>query len=117
MQAAGELKRAVEEQLAIAPAEAEPLQQRLQKLVSSSPVMLFMKGSPEAPRCGFSRKVAEALAGAGISYQHFDILGDEEVRQGLKEYSNWPTFPQVRGLSSCFVPLLGRFRSAVALQE
>jgi Grx4 family monothiol glutaredoxin len=71
------------------------LQQRIKALLDSHPVMLFMKGSPEAPRCGFSRKVAEALQAAGISYKHFDILADEEVRQGLKEYSNWPTYPQV----------------------
>ena len=56
-----------------------------------------MQGNPEAPRCGFSRKVVEALQGAvGTGgFGTFDILGDEEVRQGLKEYSSWPTYPQV----------------------
>lgn len=57
--------------------------------------MVFMKGSPEAPRCGFSRKVTEALSSEGISYGSFDILSDESVRQGLKQLSNWPTYPQV----------------------
>jgi glutaredoxin-related protein len=57
--------------------------------------MLFMKGSPDAPRCGFSRKVADALASEGIAYGSFDILSDERVRQGLKALSNWPTYPQV----------------------
>ena len=57
--------------------------------------MLFMKGSPEAPRCGFSRKVVEALNSTGVGYGTFDILGDEFVRQGLKQLSSWPTYPQV----------------------
>ena len=57
--------------------------------------MLFMKGNPAAPRCGFSRKVAEALSSEGINFGSFDILSDEGVRQGLKLYSQWPTYPQV----------------------
>lgn len=52
------------------------------------------QGNPEAPRCGFSRKVVEALQAAGEEFGSFDILGDEAVRQGLKEFSNWPTYPQ-----------------------
>ncbi|KAL4437245.1 hypothetical protein ABPG75_004384 [Micractinium tetrahymenae] len=71
------------------------LRQRLERLVNQQPVMLFMKGNPEAPRCGFSRKVAEALRSAGEEFGSFDILSDEAVRQGLKEFSNWPTYPQV----------------------
>ena len=57
--------------------------------------MLFMKGTPDVPRCGFSSKVVDALKKEGISFGSFDILSDEEVRQGLKTYSNWPTFPQL----------------------
>jgi Grx4 family monothiol glutaredoxin len=58
--------------------------------------MLFMKGNPDMPQCGFSRKVVEALKNAGASdFGHFDILSDEAIRQGLKEYSQWPTYPQV----------------------
>jgi hypothetical protein len=57
--------------------------------------MLFMKGNPDTPRCGFSRKVVDALNSTGISYGTFDILGDEFVRQGLKQLSSWPTYPQV----------------------
>lgn len=58
--------------------------------------MLFMKGSPAAPRCGFSRKVVEALEGAGLGgFGAFDILSDEAVRQGLKALSDWPTYPQL----------------------
>ncbi len=54
-----------------------------------------MQGTPEAPRCGFSRKVADALKGTGVDFGTFDILGDEEIRQGLKDFSQWPTYPQV----------------------
>lgn len=57
--------------------------------------MLFMKGNPSEPRCKFSRKVVQALNEAGLEFGSFDILSDETVRQGLKEYSNWPTYPQL----------------------
>eukprot|EP00197_Chlamydomonas_leiostraca_P001244 CAMPEP_0202885472 /NCGR_PEP_ID=MMETSP1391-20130828/41680_1 /ASSEMBLY_ACC=CAM_ASM_000867 /TAXON_ID=1034604 /ORGANISM="Chlamydomonas leiostraca, Strain SAG 11-49" /LENGTH=376 /DNA_ID=CAMNT_0049568719 /DNA_START=90 /DNA_END=1220 /DNA_ORIENTATION=- len=83
---------------AAAPATAETkeqLQARLKALVSSSPVMLFMKGTPEEPRCGFSRKVVDALRGISVQFGSFDILGDSAVREGLKELSSWPTYPQL----------------------
>ena len=54
-----------------------------------------MKGLPSAPRCGFSRQIVEMLDEEGASYDSFNILEDEEVRQGLKTYSDWPTFPQL----------------------
>ncbi|KAL6197147.1 hypothetical protein ACLB2K_032759 [Fragaria x ananassa] len=73
----------------------DSLEDRLKKLISSSPVMLFMKGTPDAPKCGFSSKVVNALTEDGVSFGSFDILTDEEVRQGLKVFSNWPTFPQL----------------------
>jgi Grx4 family monothiol glutaredoxin len=57
--------------------------------------MLFMKGTPSAPQCGFSRKTVAILRENGIKYGFFNILADDEVRQGLKEFSEWPTFPQV----------------------
>lgn len=57
--------------------------------------MLFMKGSPQAPRCKFSRAMVDLLAGAGAQYGSFDILSDQGVRQGLKKFSNWPTYPQL----------------------
>lgn len=80
-----------------APPQAAPLalNERLQQLVLSSPNMLFMKGSPDAPRCGFSRQIVELLRAEGVQFGHFDILSDEEVRQGLKAFSNWPTYPQL----------------------
>lgn len=72
------------------------LDERLEMLVNQSPVMLFMKGSPDAPRCGFSQKAVQALRDAGCTtFGHFDILEDQEVRQGLKEKSQWPTYPQL----------------------
>ncbi|XP_037129952.1 glutaredoxin 3 [Syngnathus acus] len=75
--------------------KAVTLEDRLKEAINRSPVMLFMKGSKEAARCGFSRQILEILNGAGVDYNTFNILDDEEVRQGLKTYSNWPTFPQL----------------------
>ncbi|KAK7252161.1 hypothetical protein RIF29_35921 [Crotalaria pallida] len=92
MQKSGELKKILQEK-GILPQET--LEDRLKKLVASSPVMLFMKGNPDFPKCGFSSKVVNALREEGVSFGSFDILTDEEVRQGLKVFSNWPTFPQL----------------------
>uniref|UniRef100_A0A3Q3FSV8 Glutaredoxin 3 n=1 Tax=Labrus bergylta TaxID=56723 RepID=A0A3Q3FSV8_9LABR len=69
--------------------------QRLKKLINAAPCMLFMKGSAQDPRCGFSRQIVALLKTHGIQFSSFDILSDEEVRQGLKAYSNWPTYPQL----------------------
>ena len=79
-----------------APAEV-PLDDRLRALTHRAPVMLFMKGSPDAPRCGFSRQVVELLRAEKVQFDSFDILTDEAVRQGLKTFSNWPTYPQLYG--------------------
>jgi Grx4 family monothiol glutaredoxin len=73
----------------------EPLEDRLKKLVNEKQFMLFMKGNPDEPKCGFSRTIVEILTTGGVVFGHFDILQDEEVRQGLKTYSDWPTYPQV----------------------
>lgn len=76
--------------------EQSTLYQRLQQLITQTRVVLFMKGSPDAPRCGFSRKMIALLRDNGITeFSHVDILQDEEARQGIKQYSNWPTFPQL----------------------
>lgn len=69
--------------------------ERLAGLVAQSPVMVFIKGTPEEPKCGFSRKMVALLNSTGIPYGSFDILEDPAVRQGLKTFSNWPTFPQL----------------------
>lgn len=71
------------------------LRERLEGLVKQSEVMLFMKGSPSMPRCGFSRKIVEILNDEMIEFGHFDILEDNEVRQGLKKFSEWLTYPQL----------------------
>ncbi|NXP80601.1 GLRX3 protein, partial [Ramphastos sulfuratus] len=73
----------------------EDLNVRLKKLINAAPCMLFMKGSPKEPRCGFSKQMVEILNKHGVSFSSFDIFSDEEVRQGLKTYSNWPTYPQL----------------------
>eukprot|EP01023_Acetabularia_acetabulum_P035471 TRINITY_DN3351_c0_g1_i1.p1 TRINITY_DN3351_c0_g1~~TRINITY_DN3351_c0_g1_i1.p1 ORF type:complete len:326 (+),score=38.61 TRINITY_DN3351_c0_g1_i1:27-1004(+) len=75
--------------------QKQDLQEKIKTLLSSAQVLLFMKGSPQEPKCGFSRKVVDALNQDNIQFQHFDILQDEEIRQGLKEYSQWPTYPQL----------------------
>ncbi|KAJ8284741.1 hypothetical protein COCON_G00035910 [Conger conger] len=74
---------------------AVTLEERLKSLINRSPVVLFMKGSKEVAKCGFSRQIIEVMNSAGVDYDTFDILADEEVRQGLKTYSNWPTYPQL----------------------
>ena len=58
-------------------------------------VVLFMKGSPDQPRCGFSRRIVATLRDQNVQFAHFDILSDENVRSGLKILNNWPTFPQL----------------------
>jgi Grx4 family monothiol glutaredoxin len=73
----------------------EALFARLAELVKAAPVMLFMKGSPSAPECGFSRQLVGILRENGVKYGFFNILADEDVRQGLKEFADWPTFPQL----------------------
>ncbi|KAF3918875.1 Glutaredoxin-3 [Dactylellina cionopaga] len=75
--------------------EEESLNERLTKLVNAAPVMLFMKGTPGEPKCGFSRQLVAILRERNIRYGFFNILKDDEVRQGLKEFSDWPTFPQL----------------------
>ncbi|GAA0174469.1 reductase [Lithospermum erythrorhizon] len=92
MQKSGELGKVLAEK---GIARVETLEDRLKQLTTASPVMLFMKGTPDAPKCGFSSKVVNALKEDGIDFGSFDILTDDAVRQGLKTYSNWPTFPQL----------------------
>ncbi|MEE6486442.1 hypothetical protein FKM82_014602 [Ascaphus truei] len=75
--------------------KAHNLEERLKALVNKAPVILFMKGNKKMAKCGFSKQILEILNSSGVEYETFDILEDEEVRQGLKTYSNWPTFPQL----------------------
>ena len=71
------------------------LKQRIETLVSSSPIFVFMKGSKLMPQCGFSNNVVQVLNALGFPYETFDVLSDPEIRQGIKDYANWPTIPQV----------------------
>ncbi|NXO64574.1 GLRX3 protein, partial [Phainopepla nitens] len=75
----------------------EQLHTRLKKLINAAPCMLFMKGSPKEPRCGerFSKQIVEILTRHGVAFSSFDVFSDEEVRQGLKTFSQWPTYPQL----------------------
>jgi len=75
--------------------EEDSLDKRLKALIEKDTVMLFMKGEPDAPRCGFSRTIVDILRSECVKFSHFDILSDEDVRQGLKTYSDWPTYPQL----------------------
>ena len=70
------------------------LTKRIEDLISQYKVMLFMKWTPEDPQCGFSANAAWILVESWIYFESFDIYSDEEIRQWLKEYSSWPTFPQ-----------------------
>lgn len=71
------------------------LNDRLKALINRAKVMIFMKGDRNAPRCGFSKQLIGIVNETNIAYETFDILTNEEVRQGLKDYSDWPTYPQV----------------------
>lgn len=73
----------------------QDLNERLKELINTASVMVFMKGKPNEPRCGFSRTLVELLNSTNVDYKTFDILQDEEVRQGLKTFSDWPTYPQI----------------------
>jgi len=63
--------------------------------IAEHPVVLFMKGTKSAPRCGFSNTCVQILTSMNVPFADVDILANEELRQGMKEYSNWPTFPQL----------------------
>eukprot|EP00986_Skeletonema_menzelii_P005499 scaffold2028_cov158-Skeletonema_menzelii.AAC.8 len=75
--------------------EEQTLNNRLQSLITSSPIMLFLKGTPNAPKCGFSRQAIDMLTASNLTFGYFNILEDDAVRQGLKSYSDWPTYPQL----------------------
>ena len=68
---------------------------KIQKLIDSNPIMVFMKGTKLMPQCGFSNNVVQILNSLGVEFTTFDVLSDFEVREGIKEYSDWPTIPQV----------------------
>ena len=71
------------------------IQDAIKQEVTSNDVVLFMKGTPQMPMCGFSSQVVQILDYLGVSYKGVNVLADEEIRQGIKEFSNWPTIPQL----------------------
>ncbi len=71
------------------------VKERIEQQLAAHDVLLFMKGTPDFPQCGFSGQTVAALNAVGRPYSYVNIFEDPEVREGLKEYSNWPTFPQL----------------------
>ena len=68
---------------------------KIQDLIKSNPIMVFMKGTKLMPQCGFSNNVVQILISLGVEFSTFDVLSDFDIREGIKEYSDWPTIPQV----------------------
>ena len=68
---------------------------KIQSLINSSSIMVFMKGTKLMPQCGFSNNVVQILNSLGVEFNTFDVLSDYEIREGIKEFSDWPTIPQV----------------------
>ena len=73
----------------------EAIKKKIEELINSKKVFLFMKGTPMDPQCGFSKKVSEILQNMNVDFGSCNVLEDEEIRQGIKEFSNWPTIPQL----------------------
>jgi len=75
------------------------IQEQLKEIIDSNEVILFMKGSPDFPQCGFSGRTAQILQSCDVRFASVDVLADQDIREGIKAYSNWPTVPQlyVRG--------------------
>lgn len=71
------------------------VQERIKEEIDGADVVLFMKGSPVMPQCGFSATVVQVLSHMGVKFKSVDVLQDMEVREGIKAYSNWPTIPQL----------------------
>lgn len=71
------------------------LKERIDQLLNENKIVVFMKGSKLMPQCGFSNNVVQILNTLGVAYETVDVLADYELRQGIKDYSNWPTIPQV----------------------
>ncbi|MBH8572695.1 Grx4 family monothiol glutaredoxin [Nostocaceae cyanobacterium CENA369] len=71
------------------------LKEKIDNLVQQNKIFVFMKGNKLMPQCGFSNNVVQILNTLGVPFETYDVLADSEIRQGIKEYSNWPTIPQV----------------------
>jgi monothiol glutaredoxin len=75
--------------------DANPVFARIEADIQAAPVVLYMKGTPVFPQCGFSAQVVQVLSELGVKFQTHDVLSDDGLRQGIKEFSNWPTVPQL----------------------
>jgi monothiol glutaredoxin len=73
----------------------QAVKDRIEQLIQSNSIMVFMKGNKLMPQCGFSNNVVQILNVLGVPFETYDVLSDPDIRQGIKEYSNWPTIPQV----------------------
>jgi monothiol glutaredoxin len=71
------------------------VQERIRRDIADNPVVLYMKGSPVFPQCGFSAAVVQILSHLGVKFKGIDVLADPQIRQGIKEFSSWPTVPQL----------------------
>lgn len=71
------------------------IQEQIKNLLASDKIVLLMKGSAQAPQCGFSANVAAILLSHNVNFKTFNILSNDQIRQGVKEFSNWPTYPQL----------------------
>ena len=71
------------------------VQEQIKNVVEENTIMLFMKGSPDFPQCGFSGRLVQILQACGVQFASADVLSDDQIRQGIKEFSNWPTIPQL----------------------
>jgi monothiol glutaredoxin len=74
---------------------SNPTHDRIQADITENPVVLFMKGTPVFPQCGFSARVVQILSHMGVPFKGVNVLEDMEIREGIKEFSNWPTIPQL----------------------
>ena len=71
------------------------VKERIEKVLSGNKIVLFMPGNPSFPQCGFSARAVAILRELGVQFESVDVLDDEDIRQGIKEYGNWPTIPQL----------------------
>ncbi len=73
----------------------QSVQERIDALVKNNKIVIFMKGTPQFPQCGFSAASVQILSSVGYPFEAVNVLEDNEIRQGIKEYANWPTIPQI----------------------
>ena len=75
--------------------DGNPVSERIESEIASHPIVLFMKGTPIFPQCGFSALVVQVLSHMGVKFKSIDVLNEPDIREGIKQFSNWPTIPQL----------------------